>query len=183
MSCCYRNYNARVFEGVDEYYKFSGMISYESCCYRKWIDAVWLIRIRQRCDKTACRSRYYSVYVISVAWMTCSKLFHSVFLFPPPPIMQWTTVQFWIVNLVTSTILRLKAIKRFSLSSRSSDLHTTLRTSLIVSIPTTVSLGKSGCGRVLVIYVAATTDQCYIFSHFSDVESIPFGSQNTPTLP
>lgn len=40
------------------------------------------MRIRQHCDKTACRSRYYSVYVISVAWMTCSELFHSVFV-PP----------------------------------------------------------------------------------------------------
>lgn len=64
------------------------------------------------------------------------------------PITQWTTVQFWIVSLVTSTILLLKATKRFFLSSRSSDPQATLSTlafqiAIIVSTPTTTSLGKS----------------------------------------
>lgn len=64
------------------------------------------------------------------------------------PVMQWMTVQFWIVSLVTSTILLLKATKKFFLSSRSSDPQATLSTSafqtaIIESAPTTTSLGKS----------------------------------------
>lgn len=104
--------------------------------------------------------------------------------------MQWTTVQFWIVSLVTSTILPPKATKRFFSSSRSSDHQATrstsdFQTAVIVFIPTIT-------GNDILVIVAdallflfkSATDQCYIFSNFfDDVKLIHVGSQNTPTFP
>lgn len=67
-------------------------------------------------DRAACNALLFHTLNFSSMNDVCFFLF---------PIMQWTTVQFWIVSSVTSTILHLKATKRFFLSSRYSDTPST----------------------------------------------------------
>lgn len=120
------------------------------------------------------------------------------FLFSSSPIIQWTTAQSWIVSSVTSTILPLKATKRFFSSSRSSDPQATRSTSASPRqqssclFPLLRLRGRPPVETTRLCFTPplpnVTTDQCCIFSHFlfprrRRILWILVASRSTPTLP